>query len=543
MYIKHIIYAVAVSLLLTGIYGCEQPKQDSASSRQLPKSGPISEYTELIAYSPIPVHGYGLVAGLNGTGSSECPPDVRDYLKQYILGKLSAETSVSADDLLNSMDTAAVKVEGIIPPAATKNDTFDIKVSAVAGTQTTSLKGGTLYTCDLMLSNSSRKLAKGQGPIYIDGFDTNDLRTGYVPGGGTSNDDYTISLGLFTPDYVLANIIRNSINERFGDSVANAPSNAIIHIKIPDEYKHQKQKFISLVRAIYIGESQQQRRDRAEELVKALSDPNKDQAAETALESIGRTEQDKILPLLKSDNAQTRFRAARCLLNMGNEEGVGILRDIAINVSSPDQNAAIDAIALDAGRNTAMSMLRPILSNDDKKLRVKVYEKLRDLRDPLITTTKVAGDFEIDEVKIAGEPFIYAYRSGQRRIVIFNGPGLSSEIFAQSPDGSIIITAAASDETVSIIRKHPRRNAVIGPVKAPRDIMNLLITMCEVPPDGQHSRITYGLGVPYSDLVAMLKTMCEKGAVNAQFDWSSLPKTSMTKVNSEKRTGNSSVSK
>ena len=511
-----------LSILIFG--GCQGGKTGTAGTQEVPQTGPISAYTEVIAFSSIPAQGYGLVAGLSGTGSSQCPPQVRDYLKQYVLSKLPKDSMTSADDIIDSIDTAPVRIEGVIPPAAQKGDTFDVKVTALPGTQTTSLKGGTLYTAEMHLTRSSRKVATAQGAIYIDEFDSNDLRTGYIPGGGAPINSYTINLGLFKPDFKLANIIRNRINERFGDGVATAPSSAIITFEIPAEYQGQRQKFLAMVKSLYIGESMDMRKKRVEQLVAELGDPAKGRLAQIALEGLGRTEQEAVKPALKSSDPNTRLRAGKCLLAMGDNEALEVLRAFAADNASPYQLEAINSVALDGPRNEALNILRPILASSSDKIRIVVYEHLRRLNDPLITTTRIGSNFEVDEVKITSPAQVYAYRAGHRRIVLFGTPQLSADVFAQSLNNEIVITSLAGDANVSVIRKHPRRNVIIGPIKTRRDLIDVIIGMAGAPPEQNRRVGRYGLGVPYSDLVAMLKVMCDKGSIAAKFDQSAMPK-------------------
>jgi flagellar basal body P-ring protein FlgI len=87
------------------------------------------------------VEGYGVVGGLKGTGSAECPPPIRTYLARQIRQQLPAGATLNIEEFLNSPDSAAVLVEGIIPAMPLKNEYFDLKVTALASTQTTSLDG------------------------------------------------------------------------------------------------------------------------------------------------------------------------------------------------------------------------------------------------------------------------------------------------------------------------------------------------------------------------------------------------------------------
>ena len=64
-----------------GVEGLETPTDLGAT---------IGSLVEVVYPESIPVEGYGVVGGLNGTGSAACPPQIRTYLTQYILKKLPA---------------------------------------------------------------------------------------------------------------------------------------------------------------------------------------------------------------------------------------------------------------------------------------------------------------------------------------------------------------------------------------------------------------------------------------------------------------------
>ena len=97
----------------------------------------------------VPVEGIGLVGGLNGKGSSECPAAIRKYLSQYALSELSGEEELNVDSLIDSLNTAVVVIEGFMPVENSGESYFDVKVSAYPGTQTVSLENGWLYHSEL----------------------------------------------------------------------------------------------------------------------------------------------------------------------------------------------------------------------------------------------------------------------------------------------------------------------------------------------------------------------------------------------------------
>jgi len=80
------------------------------------------------------VRGYGLVWGLNGRGSKDCPPGVRDYLLREIrkvrLAHPHVDRNLTAEQLIDSLNTSVVEVTGDIPAGAVKGRAFDVFVSA-----------------------------------------------------------------------------------------------------------------------------------------------------------------------------------------------------------------------------------------------------------------------------------------------------------------------------------------------------------------------------------------------------------------------------
>ncbi|MBA7642054.1 hypothetical protein ES703_49740 [subsurface metagenome] len=108
--------------------------------------------------------------------------------------------------------------------------------------------------------------------------------------------------------------------------------------------------------------------------------------------------------------------------------------------------------------------------------------------------------------------------------MLFGAPIRCSDgIFVRSADGDITIDAPAGQEYVSIIRKHPLRPGVIAQLKSSFELGDIIRTLCEKPlKKGERGR--GGLGVTYADVIALLKRMCDKGAVKAEFWAGPLPK-------------------
>jgi flagellar P-ring protein precursor FlgI len=514
--------------------GCETPPPAPAEPQLLivDANATIGSLAEFFTAGDTRVEGFGLVGGLHGTGSTECPPVVRDYLRQYILKRLP-RNAVNVDEFIASRDTAVVVVQGVMPAMPVKGQVFDLEVVALTGTQTTSLDNGWLYGAELKpvgtFGITVKALAEAQGPVYIDKLGTTeaDKRSGHILAGGTVLDDYKIYATLRSPDYRVANIIRNRVNERFGNNVAKAVSAGQIELVVPPAYKNQQQRFVSIIRATHLNETPEIVQRRIIAAVANLAASADKYQSEIALEAIGNKSLGKLSALLNSSNQEVRFRAARCMLNMGSDQGLETLRGITTDKESPYRVEALEAITVGASRRDAAAAARVLVRDEpDLNIRLAAYEQLRKLKDVTLNSEFIARSFYLERLVQTSHRGVFAARSGEPRVVLFGSPiRCRQDVFVQSDDGSITINAAQGQGFVSIIRKHPRRPD-IAPIniKSSYDLADIIESLCEESVKLREQGRA-GLSVPYSDMIALLKKMSEKGAIDAPFWAGSMPKT------------------
>jgi hypothetical protein len=512
--------------LLAGCNSGKQTKPDETADL----GATIGSLVDVVYPDSIALQNYSLAGGLRGTGSAECPPIIRDYLTKAILKNASGvATSEAADRLINSLDTAVVEVEAILPVSTSTGNYFDVKVSVLSGTQTSSLDYGWLYLTELQLAGTfglkMEILANVEGPLFFDklnpaGFDK---KVGYILAGGKALVDYKIRLTLKKPDFIIADQIRNRLNTRFGRDIAKASSSGLIELGIPERYKDKRQAFISLVKSIYITDTPELNVKRSQYFIKQLVESPNKQESETALQAIGVDSLAELKVLVKSDNPEVSFRSARCMLNIGEGAGLQILRQIVLNEKSSYRIEAIEAIASSPSKNEAIVILRRLLRDNDINVRIAAYEQLHKLGDSSIVRDLIAKSFYIEQIAPPGEKAIYVSRSGQPKIVLFGAPiSCKADIFVESADGDIIINSQA-DHSVLIIRKNPKRIGATSQLKCTDDIADIIQTLCQEPvASAANARV--GLGVPYSDVISLLKQMVDKGAVDAKFVAGPLPK-------------------
>lgn len=495
-----------------------------------PELGPtIGSMARFNIPEPLQLKGYGLVVGLKGAGSAECPPRVRTYLEKYILRQLPSSGKFDVDSFISSLDTAIVLVEGATSEMPSRGEYFDVKISALPGTQTVSLDGGALLETELKIGEqfdvTTRPVADVKGPVLVDkiGDSDPDKRTGYILAGGKVLIGSRIEMQLRRNDFKLTNEIRNRINGRFGNEVASAPLPGRIEIAIPAKYGADKRRFIALVGSMFLTDGPELEEQRITSLTTTLATTQDKYAAEVALEAIGNKCLATLGRNLQSADELVRFHTARCMLYLGSDAGLMALRQIVTDTGSNHRIEALDAIVFGARRSDAAATARRLLRDNNFSIRLAAYEHLRNLDDIAIAQEYIGDNFYLERVAQTDYKDIFASRSGQPRLVLFGTPiYCKSNMFVEFPDGDITLNAAGQ-QYVTIIRKHPKRPDVILQLKSTLDVGDIIRTLCNTPiQEGETGR--GGLGVSYADAMALLKLMCDKGAIEARFHAGELPK-------------------
>jgi hypothetical protein len=181
-------------------------------------------------------------------------------------------------------------------------------------------------------------------------------------------------------------------------------------------------------------------------------------------------------------------------------------------------------LAASAERNDAAAILTRLLSDQDFDIRLAAYEQLRELDDPAVIRRTVARSFSLDQIPQSRYRSVFVSRSGESRVALFGGAiRCRDNIFVQSADGNIMLNATTGQAYVSVIRKRPGQSGTVSHLKSPFDLANIIRVLCEDPPKkgGQGGG---GLGVPYCEMVALVKQMSDMGVFRAPFNAGPLPK-------------------
>jgi flagellar P-ring protein precursor FlgI len=189
--------------------------------------------------------GYGLVVGLKGTGDGKAT----QFTVKSLANMLQKMGIVVDYNRLTVKNVAAVMVTAKVPPYAKAGMRFDVEVSSIGDAK--SIEGGTLLLTPLRGPDGGI-YALAQGQVIVGGYEargrggsqTKNVPTvGRIPNGAVLEVDLPfggemkeVNIYLDIPDYTMAKLVQDRINETFGREVAKAVDSATVKLKIPSDY-------------------------------------------------------------------------------------------------------------------------------------------------------------------------------------------------------------------------------------------------------------------------------------------------------------------
>lgn len=541
--------AAMISMLAPG---CSKEPERPLSTTQVPVMvrdmqmilrGTVGAEVSIRGAEGVIVSGYGLVVGLDGTGSGIVPIGVRSVLEDEMrkrgVGTGAPESgplaNISPSQLIDSQDTAVVLVQAFIPAGLPGGATFDVEVSALNGSGVTSLEGGRLYTTDLRRGVASPAapdsfvVADATGPIFINpfAFDQEDSpggseqiqrNRGRVLAGGRVKQPEAIRLLLDNPSHARAREIVRAINNKFqfgvrGD-VAVGRSEELIVVNVPIQYRDNPAEFINLLRFTRIDQAfpEEWSRRYTEALVEQ---PELADQISWCLRGIGQPAVTYLRPLYTHPESVPRLAAIEAGAWVGD---VTVRPHIEELIESGPIGIRAEAMywltKLPVNRDPGIrEYLRTHLNNPDLALRVSAYEALKKIDDAGIITRRMGDKFVLDIVR-SNQPTIYVTQSGTPRIVLF-GMDLSllPDVFVDAWDGRLLMKAEPGEPGTEIFYRPSSR---VSPrvVKADRDLASLIRRMAFEPtPDVLED----GLNMQYTEIVTVLYMLSSNGAVPAIF--------------------------
>jgi flagellar P-ring protein FlgI len=210
----------------------------------------IKDIATIKGIRPNQLFGYGLIVGLNGSGDKGGTGFTIQGLANMLEGM---GVHVSARDIKVN-NVAAVMVSGALPPFARIGKRIDVTVSSIGDAK--SLQGGTLLLTPLK-GVDGHVYALAQGPLSVGGFAAggsagggvtkNHPTVGRLSGGATVEREIPFSIGnkpeltliLNNPDFTTVTRISDTIDARFGGSLATPLDSGTVEISIPDDFRNR----------------------------------------------------------------------------------------------------------------------------------------------------------------------------------------------------------------------------------------------------------------------------------------------------------------
>lgn len=191
----------------------------------------IKDITSFRNVRPVPLVGYGLVVGLNGTGDRAIGRRGTVFTVQSIANMLEEFGLTVDSDQLRTRNVAAVMVTALSPPFGKPGTSFDVNVASLG--DASSLENGVLLMTPLQDSRHGY-YGMAQGPVSVGGFNVTTLGgerlrqnyalVGRVPNGAVLERtimgvalqlDQPVGLLLKEPNYTTATRIAEVINTQF----------------------------------------------------------------------------------------------------------------------------------------------------------------------------------------------------------------------------------------------------------------------------------------------------------------------------------------
>jgi hypothetical protein len=461
-------FLLAAGLATVAVVGCSsEPKVDKkvqipARYTALPaKKVPdvfkdtVYEKCDLINTEPFLVNGYGFVSNLDGTGSCEAPNAVRDYMVKEMMkhkwdSRLSGIRTPSPEEAMRDPRNAIVQVDGYLPPGVRKGQRFDIQVSALADSATTSLAQGDLFQTELRIrgadpidpGGSVNVFARAEGPVFVnpeyalkadlesDAGARRSLRLGLIMNGARSLEDRPLGLRLRQPSNRTSRYIEQRIDQRLQeirpDTIAAAQDEGIVHVYVPAGLNGDWEHFAGLVNFLYLNNSPEFAAQKARQLADEAVKPGAPlQEISYAWEGLAKA----ALPVLRERELMTHanpdiaYAAARAAACLNDAAGQQALVNIARTAGHKFQVNAVRVLGTMPSSPSINEALRPLLDSDENLVRLETYRTLARNKDSAVFSTPVRGGpekggFTLDVVRSSAPPVIYATQRGEPRIAV-----------------------------------------------------------------------------------------------------------------------------
>ena len=474
---------------------------------------------------PVKLEAVGLVTGLRQTGSDPRPGPQR----QVLMGQMLKQSVASPSTLLASGNTSMVLVRGLLRPGIQKGDHFDLEVRVPSQSDTTSLRGGWLMPVDLqemqvMSDNhihTGNPLAEAQGPLLVDPsakqkVDRVELCRGIILGGGVCKKARDLGIVLKPDRQSIRNAsrIETAINLRFctyikgiKTGMAKAKTDQYVELKVHPKYKDNIDRYVDVVRALPLKESEAEQADRLKKLQRELFEPATASKAALQLEAIGKQGADTLRKALKAGDPEVRFYAAESLAYLDETGEANVLARTA------KEQPAFRVFALAALSEmddiSASENLRELLNVPSAETRYGAFRALwvMNHNNPLVRGETLGDQFGYHVLNTSGPPMIHVTKSKRPEIVLFGADQELHTPLALEAGNQIMVTSNKPGEVVvSRFAVHqPDQKRFVSP--RVDDVIRAIVA----------------LGGSYPDVVQALQEARAHGNLTSRFEVDALP--------------------
>ena len=518
---------LALAILILGLGACALPEKPEPTSLAdvtaelgrrglrglaaldylgLARERTVAEMAELGPTDFIEVEGYGLVRGLVDKGSPAPPEPWRRELRKKLIRQGYGSEIVPL--MMESLDTALVRVWGRLPPALIEGSSFDCFVQAVS--PSVDLTGGYLLKTDLAwglkeAGGYMETKAIAEGPVGAGGFDYEAVRLGrgnvhqgVILGGATVTDTRILYLRLKEEDPNLAVGLSVLINSRFLGRAA-VLSNQQIFLGVPPEYLDDWKHFVEVVgkRASWMLD-QEGLSGRLDEIYQALVNAEGDEVKQKALllEAIGPPAADHLRAALNCPNTEVRYQAAKALAFSRDQSANEVLFEFASS-ASPGRRVQATRLLGKMGGASSIPLLARLLESNSYQVRWEAMGALEALKDEVYIWVHKMRYFELLAVRSETEEVILVSQKGLPKIMLF-GENIQVTPPASAAAKKVNLLFEEDGATVYFWRGSERKKLKLS-LKV-KDMVDLLVT----------------LNLSFYDIVKVLEDLSEAGTLKAQ---------------------------
>lgn len=480
------------------------------------------------------VHGIGLAVDLNGTGSAPSESGQRKHLVEMLRKNKKID---NVPELIKSKNTELVIIQGKVPPGIREGETYDLEVVTMNSSQATSLDGGMILQTELRpIARMGRGLQRGKiaglarGRILVNSlFDSRDDAEsnvhGVILGGGKAMEDRQLGLRIQSDEFNQTTTIQiaKAINSRFTydsnlgrDDVAKPKTDRVVHLKIPNNYKNNIGRYVSVIHHMAFEETQQERKERIIELGRQMSDPSQCGLAALKLEGFGIEGQEILRNALKHQDLEVRFRAAEALAYQSLSDGIDVMRETAEAEPAFRWHAFAALASLDDSAATVA--IKSLLHVKSAETRYGAFQSLlvQSPSEPVVNGDWLGSDFYLHRVPSDAEPMIHFSRLKRPEIVIFNDEQVFKDHLIYAERG---LTVQANGNQTITVRRYSAEFGDEAQTCSNRvfDVVELL---------GQ-------IGVGYSQQLAFLREAKKSNALESRLIVNATPKLGRTMARGE----------